>query len=105
MKPRMRVYEMPYGEDREDMYPEDRRRRSDGTYMGYDRVRPRILYPRDERRYHEDERRYQEERRRYREPGRERAMYPGFVPPYDHYGNEDDEYYEGDFRIVRGRDY
>lgn len=96
----MRIYEMPYRGDGETYYPENRRRRSDGTYMVYERPYPRMEYPSRYSRYPEDMRRYHESERRYNEERR----YPGYVPPSDHYGN-DDEFYEGDFRIIRGRDY
>lgn len=89
---------------------EDRRggrsRRSNGTYMRYDGYGPMDHYghePFDPYMEEEKRRRRAEMMRRYHEDEVRRPI--GYTSyPRDSYDDED-EYYEGNFRVVRGRDY
>lgn len=96
----------PIRREIEDLRGGGRRRRSNGTYMGGDNYGPSMHYGHDYADpYMEEERRRREMemRRRYHEEEARRPI--GYVRyPQDGYG-EDDEYYEGNFRVVRGRDY
>lgn len=107
----MIVYDMdqgryPWREEIEDRRGGRRARRADGTYMGYDGYGPMAHYghePFDPYMEEERRRRHAEAIRRYHEDETRRPV--GYVRyPRDGYG-DDDEYYEGNFRVVRGREY
>ena len=108
----MRIFDLGEGRFipiRREIEDRGRRRRSDGTYMGYGygpemhREKMREL-DRRERDLEERERRLEERQRAHEREDRAYRRI-GYVVPEDCYGEDCDEYYEGDFRIVRGREY